>query len=74
MIRVFTGHTPEEIINADLSFIEKIGLKEHLSPTRSNGLASMIKQIKYFAMAWNLKNSNNGTSRNPDCQSPQKCI
>ncbi len=56
MIRVFTGHTPEEIINADLSFIEKIGLKEHLSPTRSNGLASMIKQIKYFAMAWNLKN------------------
>ena len=56
MMRVFTGHTPEEIINADLSFIEKIGLKEHLSPTRSNGLASMIKQIKYFAMAWNLKN------------------
>ncbi len=51
VIRVFTGHTPEEIINADISFINKIGLHEHLSPTRSNGLTAMIKQIKLDALA-----------------------
>jgi cysteine desulfuration protein SufE len=56
MIRVFTGHTPEEIVNADLGFIDQIGLKEHLSPTRSNGLVSMINQMRYFAMAWKIKN------------------
>jgi len=56
MIRTFTGHTPEEIVQADLGFIDQIGLKEHLSPTRSNGLVSMINQMRYFAMAWNIKN------------------
>lgn len=56
MIRVFSGHTPDEILNADLSFIDKIGLKEHLSPTRSNGMVSMINQMRYYAMAWKVKN------------------
>lgn len=51
VIRVFSGHTPEEIIKADISFIDKIGLHEHLSPTRSNGLTAMIKQIKLDALA-----------------------
>ncbi|HTA27155.1 MAG TPA: SufE family protein [Bacteroidia bacterium] len=51
VIRVFSDHTPEEIINADISFIDKIGLHEHLSPTRSNGLTAMIKQIKFDALA-----------------------
>jgi len=51
VIRVFTGHTPEEILQANLSFIDKIGLHEHLSPTRSNGLTAMIKQIKFDALA-----------------------
>lgn len=52
MIRVLSGHTPEEIVEAELSFIEKIGLKEHLSPTRANGLVSMIKQMKLDALAF----------------------
>jgi cysteine desulfuration protein SufE len=51
VIRVFSGHTPEEILAADISFIDKIGLHEHLSPTRSNGLNAMIKQIKFDALA-----------------------
>jgi cysteine desulfuration protein SufE len=51
VIRVFSGHTPEEILQANLSFIDKIGLHEHLSPTRSNGLTAMIKQIKLDALA-----------------------
>lgn len=55
MIRVLSGHTPEEIINSDLSFIEKIGLTKHLSPTRSNGLISMIKQMKLDALAFSSK-------------------
>lgn len=58
MIRVFTGHTPAEIIAADLGFIDKIGLKEHLSPTRSNGMVSMINQIRYYAMAYQAKQQN----------------
>ena len=53
VVRVFTGHTPEEIIKADLRFIDEIGLHEHLSPTRSNGLTAMIKQIKLDALALN---------------------
>lgn len=52
MVYVFSGHTPEEIAKASLDFIDKIGLKEHLSPTRSNGLLSMIKQIKMYALAY----------------------
>lgn len=52
LIRVLTNHTPDEIINADLYFINKIGLNEHLSPTRSNGLVSMVKQMRFYAMAF----------------------
>lgn len=53
LIRVLSGHTPKEIIDADLYFIERIGLKDHLSPTRSNGLLAMIKQIRVYAVAFN---------------------
>lgn len=52
MVRVFSGSSPEEIINANLGFIDEIGLSQHLSPTRSNGLMSMVKQIKYYAIAY----------------------
>ncbi|NDV96861.1 SufE family protein [Dysgonomonas sp. 521] len=55
LIKVLSNRTPDEIINADLYFIEKIGLKENLSPTRSNGLVSMIKQIRFYAMAYKAK-------------------
>jgi cysteine desulfuration protein SufE len=51
MIRVLSGHRPEEIVAAPLTFIDKIGLKSHLSPTRANGLVSMIKQMKMDALA-----------------------
>ncbi len=57
LIRVLTNHTPDEIINTDLYFINKIGLNEHLSPTRSNGLVSMVKQMRFYAMAFKAKNS-----------------
>lgn len=52
LISVLDGHTPDEILNADLHFINDIGLGEHLSPTRSNGLLAMVKQIKMYAMAF----------------------
>lgn len=55
LIHVLTNHTPDEIINTDLYFIEKIGLREHLSPTRSNGLLAMVKQMKLFALAFRTK-------------------
>lgn len=55
LIRVISGHTPEEIRDADLYFIEEIGLKDHLSPTRSNGLLAMVKQIKAYAVAYSMK-------------------
>ena len=55
MVRVLSGHTPDEIINAKLDFIEKIGLTQHLSPTRSNGLVSMIKQMKLDAIAYKVQ-------------------
>ena len=55
MIRVFSNHTPKEIADADLFFIDQIGLKEHLSPTRSNGLVSMVKQIKMYSIAFQAK-------------------
>ena len=55
LIHVLTNHTPDEIINTDLYFIEKIGLREHLSPTRSNGLLAMVKQMKLFALAFKTK-------------------
>ena len=55
LIRVFSGHTPEEIISADVDFIDKIGFNSHLSQTRANGLLSMIKQIKIYALAYQAK-------------------
>ncbi len=55
LIRVLSGHTPDEILGADLYFIEKIGLKEHLSPTRSNGLLAMVKQMRMYALAFKTK-------------------
>lgn len=51
MVKVLSGHSPKEIANADLYFIDQIGLKEHLSPTRANGLLSMVKQMKMYAIA-----------------------
>ena len=55
LIQVLSGHTPKEILDADLYFIDKIGLREHLSPTRSNGLLAMVKQIKAYALAYRTK-------------------
>ena len=55
LIRVLSGHTPQEILDADLYFIEEIGLKEHLSPTRSNGLLAMVKQMRVYALAFASK-------------------
>ncbi len=54
LIRVLSGHTPQEILDADLYFIEEIGLKEHLSPTRSNGLLAMVKQMRAYATVFNM--------------------
>lgn len=56
MIRVFSGQKPADILEADTAFVDEIGLKEHLSPTRANGLVSMIKQIKMYALAFSAKN------------------
>lgn len=55
LIRVLSGHSPQEILDADLYFIDSIGLKDHLSPTRSNGLLAMIKQIRVYALAYKSK-------------------
>ena len=55
LISILSGHTPQEILDADLYFIEKIGLKEHLSPTRSNGLVAMVKQMRMYALAFRTK-------------------
>lgn len=52
LLRVLSGHTPDEILNSDLYFIDKIGLSTHLSPTRSNGLVSMVKQMRNYAIAF----------------------
>ena len=57
VIQVLSDHTPDEILNADLYFIEQIGLKENLSPTRSNGFLSMIKQMRIYALAFMAKQS-----------------
>jgi cysteine desulfuration protein SufE len=64
LIRVLSNRTSEEILNTDLYFIEKTGLKEHLSPTRSNGLVSMIKQIKLYAIASTIRQKTGGLSNN----------
>ena len=53
LVRVLSDHTPQEILDADLYFIDRIGLHEHLSPTRSNGLSAMLKQMKLYALAFN---------------------
>jgi cysteine desulfuration protein SufE len=58
MIRVLNGQSPDDIMNAELGFIDKIGLKEHLSPTRSNGLTAMVKQMKLYALAFKAKGVN----------------
>lgn len=55
LLRVLNDHTPQEVLDAELYFIEQIGLREHLSPTRSNGLLAMVKQIRMYALAFNLK-------------------
>ena len=55
LVRVLSGHTPSEIVDADLYFIDRIGLKDHLSPTRSNGLLAMLKQMKMYALAFRAK-------------------
>ena len=60
LIRVLSGHTPDEILGADLYFIDRIGLKEHLSPTRSNGLLAMIKQMRVYALAFKAKEGGAG--------------
>jgi len=60
LITVLSGHTPDEIIGAKLEFIDRIGLREHLSPTRSNGLSSMIKQMKLYALVYKTKETKNG--------------
>jgi len=56
LVRVLSGHTPQEIAAADLYFLKAIGLQEHLSPTRANGLLSMVKQMKTYAVAYNSLN------------------
>ncbi len=58
LLRVFSGRTPEEIADADLNFIKEIGLQDNLSPTRANGLLAMIRQIKFYAMAFSSKQIN----------------
>ena len=55
LIRVLSDHTPQEILDADLYFIDRIGLKEHLSPTRSNGLVAMVRQMRVYAVAFGAK-------------------
>ena len=63
LIKVLSGRTPQEIISADLYFIEKIGLRQNLSPTRSNGLLSMVRQMKLYSMAYNAKGKYNEINR-----------
>lgn len=55
LVRVLSGRTPDEILNADFYFIDRIGLTEHLSPTRSNGLVAMVKQMRMYALAFKVK-------------------
>jgi cysteine desulfuration protein SufE len=57
LVRILSGRTPQEIMNSDLYFIDRIGLKQNLSPTRSNGLLSMVKQIKLYALAYSAKSN-----------------
>jgi cysteine desulfuration protein SufE len=57
LIRVFSNQSPKDILEAKIDFIDKIGLKEHLSPSRANGLSSMVKQLKIYAIAFQTKNN-----------------
>lgn len=57
LVRVLTNHTPDEVLQAELRFVDQIGIREHLSPTRSNGLTSMIRQMKNYALAYKIKGS-----------------
>lgn len=59
LIKVLSGNTPDDILNCDLYFIDRIGLAEHLSPTRSNGLVAMVKQMKMYALAFKATQPNN---------------
>ena len=63
LIRILSGQTPDNILKANLYFIEQTGLKEHLSPTRSNGLLAMVKQIKLYALAFKAKENNGAASQ-----------
>jgi cysteine desulfuration protein SufE len=69
LIRVLTGHTPDEIINASLEFIQKIGMTTHLAQTRSNGLLAMVKQMKNYALAFKIKNSMQHGERSAETKS-----
>lgn len=59
LVRVLSGHSPDEIVNTNLDFLDQIGMKQHLSPTRSNGLAAMVKQMKLHALAYKSKLNQN---------------
>ncbi|MCL4160047.1 UNVERIFIED_CONTAM: hypothetical protein GTU68_044787 [Idotea baltica] len=59
LVRVLSGHTPTEVLNAQLSFVDKIGIRDHLSPTRSNGLNAMIKKMKYYALGLTVQQKGN---------------
>jgi cysteine desulfuration protein SufE len=69
LIRVLSGHTPDEIIQANLGFIQKIGMTTHLAQTRSNGLLAMVKQMKNFALAYKIKNSMQHGERSAETKS-----
>jgi cysteine desulfuration protein SufE len=69
LIRVLSGHTPDEIIEASLGFIQKIGMTTHLAQTRSNGLLAMVKQMKNFALAYKVKNSLSHGERSAETKS-----
>ena len=69
LIRVLTGHTPDEIIQANLGFIQQIGMTTHLAQTRSNGLLAMVKQMKNYALAFKIKNSMSHGERSAETKS-----
>ncbi|HEX8549732.1 MAG TPA: SufE family protein [Cytophagaceae bacterium] len=58
LIKVLSGHTPDEILNTEIDFLDRVGMKQHLSPTRSNGLSAMLKQMKLYALAYKSKIAN----------------
>ena len=57
LVRVLSGHTPDEVLETDMAFVDKIGIRDHLSPTRSNGLNAMLKKMKMYALAYKVKNA-----------------